>query len=97
MGVASSSDETSGVASPSILSKVSVKGGKADMDAFMTEGRVDNVQIGYVTKKQVGARPSLLFNIRSPTCIKLALFDVFDAPLRPPIWAAVRRSAMLRW
>ena len=55
MGIASSSDEGSGLASPNILSKVSVKGGKADMDAFLTEGRVDNVQIGYVTKKQVGA------------------------------------------
>lgn len=55
MGVATSSDGGSGLASPNILSKVSVKGGKADMDAFMTEGRMDNVQIAYVTKKQVGS------------------------------------------
>lgn len=55
MGVATSSDGGSGLASPNILSKVSVKGGKADMDAFMTEGRIENVQIAYVTKKQVGS------------------------------------------
>lgn len=54
MGNGGSSEEGSGgLASPSILSKVSVKGDKADMDAFLTEGRVDNVQISYVTRKQV--------------------------------------------
>lgn len=53
MGNTSSGEEGSGLASPSILSKVTVKGSKADMDAFLTEGRVNNVHIGYVTKKQV--------------------------------------------
>lgn len=53
MGNTSSGEEGSGLASPNILSKVTVKGSKADMDAFLTEGRVNNVNIGYVTKKQV--------------------------------------------
>lgn len=53
MGNTSSGEEGAGLASPSILSKVTVKGSKADMDAFLTEGRVNNVQIAYVTKKQV--------------------------------------------
>lgn len=54
MGNTSSGEEGSGgVTSPNILSKVTLKGGKADVDAFLTEGRVNNVHIGYVTKKQV--------------------------------------------
>eukprot|EP00903_Cladosiphon_okamuranus_P006268 g6151.t1 len=52
MGNTSSGEDGSGLASPNILSKVTVKGSKADMDAFLTEGRVNNVHIGYVTKKQ---------------------------------------------
>ncbi|CAM9943897.1 unnamed protein product [Ectocarpus sp. 4 AP-2014] len=52
MGNSSSVEDGSGLASPNILSKVTVKGSKADMDAFLTEGRVNNVQIAYVTKKQ---------------------------------------------
>lgn len=55
MGNASSSEDGAGLGSPKILSKVTVNGGKADMDAFLTEGRVDNVEIAYVTKKQVRA------------------------------------------
>ncbi len=53
MGNSSSGEEGGDLASPNILSKVTVKGSKADMDAFLTEGRVKNVHIGYVTKKQV--------------------------------------------
>ena len=53
MGNSSSGEEGGGLASPNILSKVTVKGSKADMDAFLTEGRVNNVHIGYITKKQV--------------------------------------------
>lgn len=55
MGNASSSEEIRGLGSQNFLSKVSVKSSsKSDIDAFLTEGRVDNVQIAYVTKKQVG-------------------------------------------
>lgn len=59
MGNTSSSEEGPGpyLAPPSILTKVTVKGDKADVDAFVTKGRVDNVQIGYLTKRQV--RPFL--------------------------------------
>lgn len=59
MGNASSAEEGTGpyLAPPSILTKVSVKGDKAEVDAFVTKGRVDNVQIGYLTKRQV--RPFL--------------------------------------
>lgn len=56
MGNGSSSEEGPGRGAPNILSKVLVNGGRADMDAFFTEGRVDKVQISYVTKKQVGLR-----------------------------------------
>lgn len=53
MGNSTSGEEGGDLAAPNILSKVTVKGSKADMDAFLTEGRVNNVHIGYVTRKQV--------------------------------------------
>lgn len=55
MGNTSSSDESSaGLGLPNLLSKVHVGGNrKADVDAFLSEGRVDNVSIAYNTKKQV--------------------------------------------
>lgn len=55
MGNASSAEEGPYLAPPNILTKVTVKGDKADIDAFVTKGRVDNVQIGYLTKRQVRA------------------------------------------
>lgn len=66
MGNSSSVEDGSGLASPNILSKVTVKGSKADMDAFLTEGRVNNVQIAYVTKKQVGERELFEFCLFAP-------------------------------
>ena len=63
MGNTSSGEEGSGLASPNILSKVTVQGSKADMDAFLTEGRVNNVHIGYVTKKQVRPRQRVLASL----------------------------------
>lgn len=56
MGNASSSEGASGsLGLPNLLSKVSVSGtSKADVDAFLSEGRIDNVNIAYNTKKQVG-------------------------------------------
>lgn len=55
MGNASSAEEGTGsLGHPNLLSKVTVNGArKADVDAFLTEGRVDNVQISYNTKRQV--------------------------------------------
>lgn len=55
MGNASSTDGASGsLGVPNLLSKVSVSGlTKAHVDAFLTHGKVDNVDISYNTKKQV--------------------------------------------
>lgn len=65
MGNSSSVEDGSGLASPNILSKVTVKGSKADMDAFLTEGRVNNVQIAYVTKKQVWENDLFVFALNT--------------------------------
>lgn len=55
MGNASSSEEgAGGLGHPNLLTKISIRGtNKSDVDAFLTEGRVDNVAIAYITKKQV--------------------------------------------
>lgn len=68
MGNANSAEEgTGGLGHPNLLSKVTVNGTKkADVDAFLTEGRVDNVQISYNTKRQVRGR-----------CLCCVVFDLF--------------------
>lgn len=54
MGNASSAEEGSHIGHPNLLSKVSVHGEKkADVDAFLAEGKVDKVEISYNTKRQV--------------------------------------------
>ncbi|CAM9645405.1 unnamed protein product, partial [Sphacelaria rigidula] len=53
MGNASSAEEGSHMGHPNLLSKVSVHGEKkADVDAFLAEGKVDKVEISYNTKRQ---------------------------------------------
>lgn len=83
MGNTSSGEEGSSLASPNILSKVTVKGSKADMDAFLTEGRVNNVQIGYVTKKQVC--------IAFLACVFAAVRATVQAPTLGPLLAISAR------
>lgn len=70
MGNGSSSEEIRGLGSQNFLSKVSVKSSsKSDIDAFLTEGRVDNVQIAYVTKKQVGNTFFFFFAVVASVCV----------------------------